>query len=269
MYDVEPLPLDHPFRRMDNVVITPHLGYVSAQNYEIYFPESTLVTAHFGSPTAYKACTSFFAFHSTATSRMYGATLNYVLVPRCHYNGYSDIDYTTLSVSYATVAAVTNPSYVRPAWSYTVTSPESAWGGEIPDLCGGRSVTQDGYLVSSVYSNAAARADMRPCLPAPDGPMFLAWADPNAIGLAAGAVGMSSIHVYSTGPFASALNLTVSVFPRDAKVMTTASFVKNGDVLPLTITMSPNATSGAYYVVNLHLDANDYSTDSHLLIKVP
>ncbi len=37
VFDVEPLPLDHPFRKMDNVVITPHLGYVSAQNYRAYF----------------------------------------------------------------------------------------------------------------------------------------------------------------------------------------------------------------------------------------
>ena len=39
VFDVEPLPLDHPFRRMENVVITPHLGYVSQQNYERYFPD--------------------------------------------------------------------------------------------------------------------------------------------------------------------------------------------------------------------------------------
>jgi phosphoglycerate dehydrogenase-like enzyme len=39
VFDVEPLPLDHPFRRMDNVVITPHLGYVSRQNYARYFAE--------------------------------------------------------------------------------------------------------------------------------------------------------------------------------------------------------------------------------------
>ncbi|MGA9893424.1 MAG: D-2-hydroxyacid dehydrogenase family protein [Xanthobacteraceae bacterium] len=36
-FDVEPLPLDHPLRKMDNVVITPHLGYVSTQNYKHYF----------------------------------------------------------------------------------------------------------------------------------------------------------------------------------------------------------------------------------------
>ncbi|HVZ52671.1 MAG TPA: D-2-hydroxyacid dehydrogenase family protein [Pseudolabrys sp.] len=39
VFDVEPLPLDHPFRKMDNVVITPHLGYVSEQNYRAYFPD--------------------------------------------------------------------------------------------------------------------------------------------------------------------------------------------------------------------------------------
>src|ERR1700722_7721078 len=36
-FDVEPLPLDHPLRKMDNVVLTPHLGYVSEQNYKHYF----------------------------------------------------------------------------------------------------------------------------------------------------------------------------------------------------------------------------------------
>ncbi len=36
-FDVEPLPLDHPLRKMDNVVLTPHLGYVSEQNYKNYF----------------------------------------------------------------------------------------------------------------------------------------------------------------------------------------------------------------------------------------
>jgi phosphoglycerate dehydrogenase-like enzyme len=37
VFDVEPLPLDHPFRKMDNVVLTPHLGYVAMQNYRAYF----------------------------------------------------------------------------------------------------------------------------------------------------------------------------------------------------------------------------------------
>jgi D-3-phosphoglycerate dehydrogenase len=37
VFDTEPLPLDHPLRKLDNVVLTPHLGYVSEQNYKHYF----------------------------------------------------------------------------------------------------------------------------------------------------------------------------------------------------------------------------------------
>jgi D-3-phosphoglycerate dehydrogenase len=40
VFDIEPLPINHPFRKMDNVVITPHLGYVSEQNYRRYFAEA-------------------------------------------------------------------------------------------------------------------------------------------------------------------------------------------------------------------------------------
>jgi len=37
VFDVEPLPLDHPFRKMDNVVLTPHLGYVGERNYRVLY----------------------------------------------------------------------------------------------------------------------------------------------------------------------------------------------------------------------------------------
>ncbi|HEY5378013.1 MAG TPA: D-2-hydroxyacid dehydrogenase family protein [Pseudolabrys sp.] len=36
-FDVEPLPIDHPFRYLDNIVITPHLGYVTAENYHRFY----------------------------------------------------------------------------------------------------------------------------------------------------------------------------------------------------------------------------------------
>jgi D-3-phosphoglycerate dehydrogenase len=39
VFDVEPLPVDHPFRKLDNVVLTPHLGYVSVESYKIYFTD--------------------------------------------------------------------------------------------------------------------------------------------------------------------------------------------------------------------------------------
>lgn len=37
VFDTEPLPLDHPLRRLENTVITPHLGYVEEANYRAYF----------------------------------------------------------------------------------------------------------------------------------------------------------------------------------------------------------------------------------------
>ncbi|MDO7896955.1 D-2-hydroxyacid dehydrogenase family protein [Pseudomonas citrulli] len=33
----EPLPADHPFRRLDNVLATPHVGYVTRQNYQRFY----------------------------------------------------------------------------------------------------------------------------------------------------------------------------------------------------------------------------------------
>jgi len=36
-YSIEPLPLDSPYRKLDNVVLTPHLGYVTEQAYRKYY----------------------------------------------------------------------------------------------------------------------------------------------------------------------------------------------------------------------------------------
>lgn len=37
VYDLEPLPADHPFRTLENVLATPHLGYVTQEAYRGYF----------------------------------------------------------------------------------------------------------------------------------------------------------------------------------------------------------------------------------------
>ena len=37
VYDVEPLSLDHPFRKLPNAVTTPHLGYATRDNLEIFY----------------------------------------------------------------------------------------------------------------------------------------------------------------------------------------------------------------------------------------
>jgi phosphoglycerate dehydrogenase-like enzyme len=40
VYDVEPLPKDHPFRRLPNVLLTPHVGYVTDDNYAVFYRET-------------------------------------------------------------------------------------------------------------------------------------------------------------------------------------------------------------------------------------
>jgi phosphoglycerate dehydrogenase-like enzyme len=37
VFDVEPLPSDHPFRGLDNVLMTPHIGYVTKDTYELWY----------------------------------------------------------------------------------------------------------------------------------------------------------------------------------------------------------------------------------------
>ncbi len=40
VFEVEPLPLDHPFRRLDNLVITPHIGYVTDETYRVFYGDA-------------------------------------------------------------------------------------------------------------------------------------------------------------------------------------------------------------------------------------
>jgi phosphoglycerate dehydrogenase-like enzyme len=39
VYDKEPLPIDHPLRRAPNVILTPHVGYVTDENYRSSYPQ--------------------------------------------------------------------------------------------------------------------------------------------------------------------------------------------------------------------------------------
>jgi phosphoglycerate dehydrogenase-like enzyme len=40
VFDEEPLPDEHPLRKLDNVVLTPHLGYVTVENYRLAYGDA-------------------------------------------------------------------------------------------------------------------------------------------------------------------------------------------------------------------------------------
>ena len=52
VFDREPLPADHPFRSLDNVVVTPHIGYVTEQLFRTAWPRMAQDVAAYlaGSP---------------------------------------------------------------------------------------------------------------------------------------------------------------------------------------------------------------------------
>ena len=39
VFSVEPLPVDHPFRKLDNIVLTPHLGYVTEEGFRAHYSQ--------------------------------------------------------------------------------------------------------------------------------------------------------------------------------------------------------------------------------------
>jgi phosphoglycerate dehydrogenase-like enzyme len=51
VFDQEPLPLEHPFRSMDNVLATPHIGYVTEGLYRMFYGDTvTNITAWLNKP---------------------------------------------------------------------------------------------------------------------------------------------------------------------------------------------------------------------------
>jgi phosphoglycerate dehydrogenase-like enzyme len=47
VFDVEPPPADHPFRTLDNVTITPHLGYVTHETLAAFYSDTVEAVAAF------------------------------------------------------------------------------------------------------------------------------------------------------------------------------------------------------------------------------
>lgn len=52
VFDIEPLPTEHPFRSLDNVLATPHIGYVTENNYRTFFNQmiEDIQAWHAGAP---------------------------------------------------------------------------------------------------------------------------------------------------------------------------------------------------------------------------
>jgi len=54
VFDIEPLPADHPFRRLDNVLSTPHLGFVTQTLYRTFYGDASRAIASWLSEQRYE-----------------------------------------------------------------------------------------------------------------------------------------------------------------------------------------------------------------------
>jgi phosphoglycerate dehydrogenase-like enzyme len=52
VFSIEPLPIDHPFRRLDNVLATPHIGYVGEDLYRTFYGDTAAAVAAWLDETA-------------------------------------------------------------------------------------------------------------------------------------------------------------------------------------------------------------------------
>jgi phosphoglycerate dehydrogenase-like enzyme len=73
VFDVEPLPLDHPWRSLANVTITPHLGYVTSETLRAFYGDMPEAIAAFAKGTPIRAANPDVLRHLAGASLAPGA----------------------------------------------------------------------------------------------------------------------------------------------------------------------------------------------------
>ena len=231
--------------------------------YAVYPPSGTTVTS-FGT-----GCVDFQAYHYAFTAAS-GQRAVYAVTPRCDGGAQAQmtpIDWTTWGQSHEIMEATSDPEADHPAWRLDVQSATAPFTGENADLCVQQPAKIDGHMITRNWSNVAAKTGQRPCVPAPSGPDFGAFADPGEITLAPGGTAKVTVRLYTTAAMAT---LAVAAYPYSPALTATLdrSHGNDGDVLTLTVKASSSWTEiDGQNVVQLSAYAADgYMTRRGLVV---
>jgi hypothetical protein len=244
--------------------------------YVIYFPQSTQITLGSGAQ-AEKSCQAFGGYHH---SMDYGAgEIAYAILPECKSfgSGMTQLESAMFAASHEIAEAATDPYFTHTAQGgepggfnlnvndWNVLPWEFALGGgENADLCpnlpyGGFGYAEEnGYKLTRVWSNAAAKANHNPCVPADPGPYFNTAPEKNKgtyFKLAAGESTTIALHAFSDVPVKAWSVTAIDMDPfKGGGTALTFDFggqdsltVNNGDVVQLTVTRDGSAQPAAPY----------------------
>ncbi|CAN5894042.1 hypothetical protein BH11MYX4_BH11MYX4_07850 [soil metagenome] len=234
--------------------------------YMIYPPAGTAVTS-FGAA----GCDAFQAYHyavDIAATPAGPATKAYFSVtPRCaSTQGLSALDYVTWGSSHEAMEAASDPVAANPAWRIDVQSLATPELGENADLCGGQPVKIEGHLITRNWSNVAAKAGERPCVPAPPGPMFGLFAEPGEVTIAPGKSTTVTLRAYASGTYPA---FSVGAYSADPALSVTlsAKTARDGDTLTMTVTATAAfVEQPGQNLVFLLGQGKDYATKRHLIV---
>jgi hypothetical protein len=238
---------------------SPSPGLISA----VYPPPGTLVAETYSGVT-YHGCVDFTGYHSFVPlpgDGGDGGFLVYTVVPRCPTSGVTDLEATSWASSHEIAEAATDPfalsGVALPGWALPV-GPDTPNGGELADLCENNPRSVEGNLVAALYSNRAADAGARPCVPSLAGPMFGAVATPNPLILQPGTSSPVSLLVYSSAPLSAPL--TLKLIPYDPAAITafaSSALAENGDQVTVTVNLSAGVPSGYSFTLEVLLTSAD------------
>ncbi len=233
--------------------------------YVIYFPQGTQITLASGGQTA-KSCQTFGGYHH---SMKYGSgQIAYAILPECKNagNGMSQLEGVIFSSSHEISEAATDPYFTQSAQGempggFNINTQDlnaipwdlALGGGEVADLCpflpyGGFGYAEEnGYKLTRVWSNLAAKANHNPCVPADPGPYFNVAPEKNKgthVKIELGQSATIALHAFSDMPVKpwSVTAVDVDSFQGGGTPLTfdfdgqASATVNNGDVINMTIT---------------------------------